>query len=154
MTIALRPLAEADLALVSRWFDDEARRWLGGPEWPAKSLRLVAPGRHSLLAVGGDGSPVGLIDLELYADGRASFAIAVDNRRRRQGLGVAVVEALLGHPALTRVSELFAGVEEGNAASARLLLRCGFVAVTGVDADGFRYVARPAPSGAWALPVD
>ena len=152
MRISLRPLAEADLAVVGTWFEDEeAMRWLGGPDWPAKSLQLVGRNRHSLLALVDDAT-LGLIDLEIYDDGRASFAIAVDSSKRRRGLGTAIVGALIEHRVLDGVHELFAGVEEGNTASARLLLRCGFVAVTGVDGEGFRYFARPAPKGPWRTP--
>lgn len=152
MTISLRPLAPADLAVAGTWFEDEeARRWLGGPDWPAKSLRLAGSHRHSLLALD-DGVPIGLVDLELYPDGRASFAIALDPARRRRGLGTAVVAALVKHTTLAGVREIFAEVEEGNAASAGLLLRCGFVQVADLDHEGFRYYARPAPEGAWELP--
>jgi RimJ/RimL family protein N-acetyltransferase len=154
VTLTLRPLAEDDLPIVSRWFEDEeARRWLGGPDWPAKALRLVESlGQLAFVAVD-DGRPVGLLDCEVYDDRRASFAIAIDPTLRRKGVGIAAVEALIAHPSMTDVTELFAGVEEGNAASVRLLLRCGFVQVAEIDHEGFRYYARPAPTGPWRLPV-
>ena len=102
-----------DLAIVSRWFEDEeARRWLGGPDWPVKALRLVEHSASWLCRLD-DGRPVGLLDCEVYDDRRASFAIAIDPALRRKGVGITAVEALIAHPSMTDVTELFAGVEEG-----------------------------------------
>ena len=149
----LRPLAAADLAVVSPWFDDPGtRRWLGGREWPAQSLALAGPLRPVLCATDG-GALVGLLDCEIHADGRAGFALVVDPARRRLGHGRRMVEAL--RAGLPQVSEFFVGVERGNAASRGLALRTGFVPVTGEDTDGFTYFAwrrHGSPEVPWSLP--
>ena len=71
MTLTLRPLTADDLPIVGRWFEDEeARRWLGGPDWPVKALRLVESlGQLAFVALD-NGRPVGLLDLrERSVDG-------------------------------------------------------------------------------------
>lgn len=139
--------------MVRRWFDDpETMRWLGGPDWPAETLRLArGPSRHAFLATDGDDA-VALIDIELYADHRSSFAIAVAPERRRRGVASAALEALFRDPIMRIVKETFVGIEVGNVASERLVMRSGFVRVSDVDHEGFQYFARPAPSGPWRLP--
>ena len=70
----LRTLRAADLAVLEPWFrDPQTRRYLGGPEWPARMLRhgdeavgrefrgAAQTGAHRYLAVAGD-QPVGYID--------------------------------------------------------------------------------------------
>ena len=50
--LSLRPLTAADIPAIEPWFDDEeTRHWLGGRDWPRKSLRLAGPDRHELLAL-------------------------------------------------------------------------------------------------------
>jgi len=42
MTIMLRPLTAPDLVVVTPWFKDvDARRFLGGPDWPVRMLALT-----------------------------------------------------------------------------------------------------------------
>lgn len=141
----LRPFAADDLPCVAPWFEDsETRRWLGGPDWPAQTLRLVGPDRFAFLALH-DGAIVGLLDVERYSDMTASFAIAVDPALRRQGIGAAVLDLMLVLPELAGVAEVFAGVETGNDASRALLLRAGYASDGAVDEDGFAYYRHQLP---------
>ena len=88
------------------------------------------------------GEPIGLADIEIEADGRASFAIAIDPARRNMGLGRQMTDAIIHDPRLVQTRELYAGVEERNLASRRLLESCGFARTAEQDADGFVYYAR------------
>jgi RimJ/RimL family protein N-acetyltransferase len=142
----LRPMGSDDLPAVRTWFDDaETRRWLGAPDWADQALRLAAPahGRHVLIGEV-DGQPIGLLDLECYAGGEASFAVVTAPDHRRKGIGRQMIETVQAGLVVEGLRELFAGVEIGNEASAALLLRCGFALVRDADEDGFSYFAwRP-----------
>ncbi len=153
----LRLLTPGDLQTVTAWFEDaETRRWLGGPDWPAKSLRLRSDARLSFVATL-NAELVALADVETYPGRRASFATITAPALRQRGIGAAMIEALLRLPEYADLEELFAGVEQGNIASQRLLLSTGFSRMTDVDPDGFIYYARQmkdAPSMPWTLPPD
>ncbi len=42
VTVILRRLAAADLPAITPWFEDpDTRRFLGGPEWPARMLAIA-----------------------------------------------------------------------------------------------------------------
>lgn len=139
--LSLRPLTAADLPTIQLWFDDEeTRHWLGGRDWPRKSLRLAGPNRFELLATVDD-LPVGMVDVEIE-HGRAAFAVVIAPAVRRQGLGRRMVEACMAEPMFVAVEEWFAGVERGNVASRQLLERLGFLQMTDEDANGFTYFAR------------
>ncbi len=108
----LVPFAAAHLPIVRPWFDDpDARRWLGGPDWPEMMLRLTdsfRPGvefrgqivllQRSFVLVDADGQPVALVTGELY-DRRTNYAgdgpdgpVFVDEPgHHRPTAGVAVV---------------------------------------------------------------
>ncbi|GLS33214.1 Acetyltransferase (GNAT) family protein [Mesorhizobium albiziae] len=147
-------MGKTELTAVLPWFDDaDTRRWLGGRSWPAAALKLADgnDNRHVLLAVHGD-TPVGLADVERYADGRASFANITAPSARRRGFGTSTIGALLAAPLFSDVVEFFAGVEDGNLASENLLRAAGFTEVTGIDADGFRHFAWSRPGRAFCVP--
>jgi RimJ/RimL family protein N-acetyltransferase len=72
--VLLRALTAEDLAAIAGWFEDrDTRRFLGGPEWPARMLALAERavgtvfrgarqlGAHHYLAIA-DGTPAGYID--------------------------------------------------------------------------------------------
>ncbi|MEO6015170.1 MAG: GNAT family protein [Devosia sp.] len=142
MEITLRPARARDIPLLDGWFRDaESRRWLGGPGWAKNGLKLTGGERH--LPVGeADGTPFGLTDIEIEADNRASFAIIVDPTRRGEHLASGMTEAIVAMLASRSVAELYAGVEDGNLASRRLLEHCGFTLTKPTDADGFTYYSR------------
>lgn len=152
----LRPLEPSDLATVALWFEDaETQHWLGGPDWPQIGLRLRGPNRHNYLAFDG-AAAVGLTDVEIYHDRRASFAPVIAPHMRRRGLGTALIAAIARHPDLWEVDELFAGVERDNRASEALLRRSGFQRMSDEDEDGFTYFAlrwRGTLAKPWRLPV-
>jgi RimJ/RimL family protein N-acetyltransferase len=73
-SISLRPLASADLPLITPWFEDpDTGRFLGGPEWPVQMLALAERSAgmmfrgarqldsHQYLALA-EGASVGYID--------------------------------------------------------------------------------------------
>lgn len=107
-----------------RGFEDEqTQRWLGGPGWPALVLRLAADpraeyrrcrvtGRFAWLAYT-DQVPIGLVDIERYADATAGVALVVDPVLRSQGLGRRIIEALVARPELEATEIIRAGIEPG-----------------------------------------
>jgi RimJ/RimL family protein N-acetyltransferase len=146
---------ETDLAVIRPWFSDtETQRWLGGPDWPDIGLRLRGPARQSYVAVA-DNRPIGFIDFERYPGRRASFAMVIAPEARRLGFGQALLATLIAHPETSSIDEFFVGVETGNLASEGLVLKAGFVPVTEVDDDGFRYFAwwrHGASNRTWVKP--
>lgn len=139
--LALRPLTAADIPAVEPWFDDEeTRHWLGGRDWPRKSLRLAGPDRYELLALVDD-TPIGMVDIEVE-NNRAGFAMVVAPAFRHQGLGRRMVESCIALLEFADIEEWFAGVERGNTASRQLLEALGFLRMTGEDKEGFTYFAR------------
>ena len=139
--LSLRPLTAADIPAIEPWFDDEeTRHWLGGRDWPRKSLRLAGPDRHELLALL-DGAPVGMVDVEIE-HGRAGFAVVVAPNARHHGVGRRMVESCMALPMFAEVAEWFAGVERGNTASRQLLEGLGFLRMTEEDDEGFTYFTR------------
>jgi len=78
-SVTLVPFTEELLSVVQPWFrHPEARRRLGGPEWPARELRLMAtmPGEeyrgrlvlqaHSWVALDSTGEPLAKIGGDVY----------------------------------------------------------------------------------------
>lgn len=77
--VTLRPFTAAILPRVQPWFrHPEVRRRLGGPDWPARELRLPAAGPgeqyrgrivlrvHSWVAVDDAGTPLAKIGCDVY----------------------------------------------------------------------------------------
>ncbi len=136
--LSLRPMIAADLPVVAPWFDEtETQRWLGGHDWPKQGLGLVGPDRQLFLALD-DALPVGLLDCETYRDGSASFALLTAPSLRNRGIGRAMLDLLLSEPRYASVECFFAGIEQGNVASAAIMKRFGFIEGE-ADEDGFTH---------------
>lgn len=149
MTVTLVPFTDGLLPVVQVWFEDaEVRRRLGGPDWPARALRMrgqglgeVFRGRlvlrdHSWVALDDGGTPVGLVGGEVYdrwigdrgvEPGPAmGLAYVVDPGRHRQGYGTAMLLALVRAPEVADVVLFAAGIEPENTASVRCAAAAGF----------------------------
>jgi hypothetical protein len=76
--VQLRPLTRSDLPTVGPWFEDlDTRRFLGGPDWPARMLELADQvvgtefrgatqlGAFRYLATAND-QPIGQIDCGVF----------------------------------------------------------------------------------------
>ncbi|WP_127507437.1 GNAT family N-acetyltransferase [Actinoplanes solisilvae] len=143
--VMLVPFTAELLPTVQVWFEDaEVRRWLGGPDWPAQSLRMHGQGLgeefrgrrvlrdHSWVALDDDGEPVGLIGGEVYdhwdetAGPAMGLAYVVDPRRWRQGYGAAMLRAVVGSDEVADVVVFAAGIEPENKASVRCAVAAGF----------------------------
>jgi RimJ/RimL family protein N-acetyltransferase len=149
--IELVPLGEDTLAIAGPWFEDEqTRRWLGGPGWPALVLRLAADppaeyrgrrmtGRFVWLAYA-DHTPVGLVETVRYADATASVVLVVDPALRGRGFGRKIIKALLAAPELDATEVVRACIEPENVASVRCFSAVGFSAEADApDAEGVVY---------------
>ena len=155
--VLLSPLTADDLTVVAPWFRDPAtRRYLGGPDWPARMLALgadavgrefrgaVQSGAYRYLARE-DGAPFGYVDCGTFvapgSDGpTGSIAFAVDPQARGRGLGRAMLAALVRAPELASVAVFEAGVEPENVASRRCLEAARFaLAADEPDAEGILY---------------
>jgi RimJ/RimL family protein N-acetyltransferase len=155
--VTLAPFTRDVLPLAASWFDDPAtRRFLGGPDWPARMLDLaetavgsIFRGRrvlscHRWLAWL-EGTAVAYVDCgvtdrwTLCAPGAAgievvaslpgpagALALVVDPARRNRGLGRAVVQAMCEQPAVAQVRLFGAGVDPDNIAVRRCLEATGF----------------------------
>jgi RimJ/RimL family protein N-acetyltransferase len=173
MHVDLRPCTQAQLPLVEPWFDDpDTQRWLGGPNWPHRSIAMIeAPlgefrgaretGRYRFVAWDGE-SPVGYIDCGTYdrwatweggTGGRgvtavievpsAAIVYVVDPTLRRRGYGIAMIDALTRMPELDHVGLFGAGVEPENTASVQCLRSAGFSALdSGPDWEGTVYYVK------------
>ena len=142
------------MPVVAPWFrDPQTRRYLGGPEWPARMLALGADavGREFRRAMQtgafrylarADGAPFGYVDCGTFvasgSDGlTGSIAFAVDPQARGRGLGRAMLAALVRTPELASVAVFEAGVDPENVASRRCLEAARFALTSDVpDAEG------------------
>ncbi|WP_421952313.1 GNAT family N-acetyltransferase [Pelagibacterium sp.] len=135
----LEDLCQSHLPRIAPWFDDPiTRRWLGGRGWAENTLLLANADtdRHGLIASIA-GNPAALLDVEVYADASASFAIVVDPALRRRGVAVGTLNTMLHLPRFAHLSRFFAGVENGNEPSRLLLTRLGFTPTATQSEPGF-----------------
>jgi RimJ/RimL family protein N-acetyltransferase len=158
--VVLRPFDASLLGLVQPWFHHpEVQRWLGGPEWPARSLAPATFGdlfrgrrvlrSHTWVAFDDDGEAVGYIGGEIYdrwcrySEGPGGpvvdaiepgpamgFAYVVNPGRWRQGFGVATLRSVMDAPEVADVVLFAAGIEPGNVASARCAIAAGLLPET------------------------
>ncbi len=157
--VALRPMAHADLAAVTRLegelFREEA--WTEG--MLAAELGGTAADRHYLVAVAGD-EVVGYAGLLTPGGGQADvLTLAVAEGHWGQGIGAALLDELLAEAARRGCSEVFLEVRVDNDRAQRLYrgrgfteigLRRGYYQPSGTDALVMRHVlerARGARAG-------
>lgn len=136
--------------------DADTQRFLGGPDWPERMLELgeqsigqefrgaVQTGMLHYLATVAE-QPVGYVDCgttdrwavydEASSDGpiretrdliTGYLAMCVDPAGRRQGVGRAMLAALVARPEVAAVRRFAAGVEPANQACVRCLHAAGF----------------------------
>jgi RimJ/RimL family protein N-acetyltransferase len=150
-------LSEDTLPIAGPWFEDEqTQRWLGGPGWPALVLRLAADppaeyrgrrvtGRFAWLARANQ-TPVGLAEIERYADATAGLALVVGPGFRGRGVGRRIIEAVLARPELAATEVIRAGIQPENTASVRCFTAAGFTAEADApDEQGVVYFRRIQP---------
>ncbi len=104
-----------------------------GEVWdlPALTGLLNSPGVFAYLASAGDGSPAGLIIAQIAGDESEILTIGTLPANRRQGVGLALIEAAVAHAAEKGAQSMFLEVAADNPA-AQALYRTG----------GFRTVGR------------
>ena len=126
-TLKARSFRAEDLVKVEPWFDDaETRRWLGDRTWPRRLLELARQSDRVALLYSLADEPVGLLDIELYADGTAAVAVIVSPDHRRRGLATAILRSLFHLPQTGGVDRIIGEVEVGNVAGERCVRAAGF----------------------------
>lgn len=122
---------------------DAAGMWVEGDPWGPRS---IVRGVTTLGSVGFFGPPQPRDDpaLGTAAETEVGYGLVAEAR----GWGFAT-EALLGLLALTDAEgvRVRASVEPTNAASLRVLAKCGFTRLRGADEDGNLVMVRPLPAG-------
>ena len=135
--MTLVSFTEELLNAVQPWFQHpEVRRRLGGPEWPERELRTLHTrdvgefrGRTVLRTHSYDASRPDVPVISAVESGPAmGLAYVVDPTRWRQGIGRAVLQAVVQHPSVQDVRLFTAGIDADNEASRRCAAAAGFTA--------------------------
>lgn len=129
--LLFRPLAESDLAELSRWHQDpELANRYGGSDWPKKVWEIMRKDSNRQCSiVSRDDEPIGYVDIELHPDEHLMWiGIAVKPELRKQGIGKKILETFLSTPIVQQYREVWAGIEHDNVASRRCFESVGFTA--------------------------
>jgi RimJ/RimL family protein N-acetyltransferase len=157
--LRLVPFTVAALHAIEPWFDDpETCRWVGDRRWPSMILRLAAspPAEHRgqrvldrrAWIVKEDGTPAGVVDVEIYEDRSASLAFVIAPARRGRGVGRRALRTVVEQLEGGGVRQVFGGAEADNVASIRCMESAGFTRRSDEpDRDGFLYFARHLDAG-------
>ncbi|MFC3769098.1 HAD-IA family hydrolase [Paenibacillus sp. GCM10012303] len=142
------PLDREGLALLEAWFQDpEVRSWLGGILPLDRWYRFVQQSSdYYAWNVYENGSAVGHIHIETYADRTASVGLLVHPAMRFRGYGARLLQYLLDRPELMGIETVKAYVETENRASLRCFQKAGFIE-EGLDPDGLVVFTYPFPAG-------
>jgi RimJ/RimL family protein N-acetyltransferase len=118
---------------------DAATMWVEGDLW---SARHIVRNSTVLGSIGFFGPP------EVAPDGKPEAEVGYGLVEEARGWGFAT-EALKGLLACADEEgvRIRASVEPANAASLRVLAKCGFIDLRGADEDGHLVMARPVPGG-------
>ena len=123
MSVALRPSTEADLPRFAAWEAENP----SGAGWSLQALREeLAFAGGEMLTAELDGEPAGYMALRRLPDGLELMNIFVDPARRRRGLGLALMEALI---AAAGDEPIFLELRESNGAARSLYEAKGFAVV-------------------------
>lgn len=147
-------LTEGLLPLVEDWYDDpETIRFVYGRQgirgeielmrtMPGREFRgTVVLSRHDWVFFQKE-KAVGLLGVETYENGTASFIFVVAPDERGKGIGTRILSYLNDIPELKSTHEFVAGVEPENVPSIRSLEKAGFVIGTEPDEEGYLPVAK------------
>ena len=135
--LSLRPVSEADSALLLRWRNDPVavefsatRRSVESGEHEAW-FRSARASETTWIWIGEvDDEPVGQVRIEV-GDGEAEVHISIAPEMRGRGHGTRLLAAARRRCAERGIRSLVARVDRRNAASLRMFETCGFVAAGG-----------------------
>ncbi|SEE72813.1 GNAT family N-acetyltransferase [Ruania alba] len=157
--VRLRPLIDADVAVLSSWALDTRFRELAewSPDWSVAEYRafwrdLIADPPQDLLRLGveHEGELCGYVDLHGHGDTRELGFLVGPQDRWGRGLGAAAAAAGLAHGFdVLGLHRVWAEAYDTNAASVRILARIGMVE-TGSGASG-AFDGQPATYRQFAL---
>jgi L-amino acid N-acyltransferase YncA len=124
--LLLRTFRLADAAIVARWLRGPGLGLPPGVAGRKWAERLLADPRvQAWVAVQGE-VPVGFSRLDVGPDRVAELTLAVAANRRRQGVGTAVLQAVLAAAAHQRLRRIHAVVDRDNAAAMWFFAENGF----------------------------
>lgn len=147
-------LTTEHLPQIEAWFDDpQTQRYLGGRDWVRRAIKLmhISPremyrGKRIVAryvwVVYNESQPVGLLDIESYADGSAGFAFVVAPEARGRNIGSRILSHFGEMEELRNVQKFVSDVEPENAASRRCLEKAGFLVAKTPNEEGMLPVMR------------
>lgn len=135
--LCFHTLDRAGLTILAAWFEKaELARRVSPPteQW----FQYVTAGQGNFAwLVSENAQPIGLVQLDTYADGTSSISLVVNPAIRSRGYGKRILRAFLLQEAARRLDKIEAFIEADNSASLRCFSACGFAAVSPEpDADG------------------
>ncbi len=143
--LRFRRFDRTDLDTYAAWSEDEdTALWMPEPDEDWLSFITDADGGAcaEIATTGGNGEAVAVVHYDIDGDGGISLLVTVDPKRRRQGLGRAVLEAFLKRMA-ERFDHADIWVSAENVAGLSLVRRLRFRPVGAPTDDGFLEFTRP-----------
>jgi UDP-2,4-diacetamido-2,4,6-trideoxy-beta-L-altropyranose hydrolase len=139
-SVSLRPATADDADLLLVWANEPTVRSVSlrtAPiDWPTHvrwlTARLASPGGRIWIGLGSDGTPLGVVRVEIEPDGMAAVSITVAPAARGQGVGRGLLAAGLAAARTELAPRAFrARVRSDNATSLALFRSAGFTIETG-----------------------
>jgi RimJ/RimL family protein N-acetyltransferase len=144
--LTLRTHEPADAEELRRLLAENAEHLMSSGDYNDEIATTASQWREQFAAVGDGGAAtcsfgiwlderelVGRIVLTPVAPPSYAVGYWVTNPQQGKGFASASLAAIVRHAATLGATDLFAGVNHGNAASRRVLEKCGFVEVADVD---------------------
>ena len=149
VTLEFLPLTAALVEEISPWFDDAAtQRFLGDRSWIQRELTLVSTqpgttfrglrvtGRYAWVSLDSAFGLVGFLDVEVYDDHTAAFAVVVAPEFRGRGICAQLLTALDERVELSAIVRYTGSFDASNNSSRRALLKAGFRIAAEVNEEG------------------
>ena len=124
MNFSVKPLSEADTSAAA-----EIEKACFSTPWSENTLRteLKNPQNRFFGAFSEDGTLLGTVGIQLVADEGSVFNVAVLSPFRRQGIGKALVEKIVGEAKKEGAATVYLEVRTGNLGAISLYEKQGFV---------------------------
>lgn len=137
----LRGFRPADLPRLAEWLVQAGLRVPRNMSGESFARRLLEDDRIRVWTAEADSRPVGFVRLDLAPDRTAEITLLVDPRRRRVGIGRALLAHAVREARAQGVRRLIAVVSQSNPAGLAFFAECGFER-SGVAMPGFEHLVR------------